>query len=72
MLTPPVAGHSRRLVQIEHLDHEQYQKADPGMEEVAPKPVETGTFCLLRFFRNQADGGHVYKQHYGGKDGQRE
>ncbi len=69
MLTPPVPGHSRRLVQIEHLDHEQYQKADPGMEEVAPKPVETGTFRLLRLVRILADGRNVQKQDDGGKDG---
>jgi hypothetical protein len=49
LLTPPVRGHAPRLVHIQDLDHEQHHKAEPGMEEVAPKPVETGTFRLLGY-----------------------
>ncbi len=45
LLAPPVASQTRRLVQIEELDHEQYHKADSGVVEVAPKPFETGTFA---------------------------
>ncbi len=46
LLTPPVRGHAHRLVHIHHLDHEQHQQSDTGMEEFAsqpaPQPVDIG------------------------------
>src|SRR5919107_3022785 len=69
LLTPPVPGHAPRLVHIQDLDHEQHHKAKPGMEEVAPKPVETGTFRLLGYVYQDAHVRHVQKQDDGGKDG---
>src|ERR687898_1701373 len=68
LLTPPVRGHAPRLVHIQDLDHEQHHKAEPGMEEDAPKPVETGTFRLLGYVSQDAHVRHVQKQDDGGKD----
>jgi hypothetical protein len=39
------------------------------MEEIAPKLLESGTFCLLRYGRQEAHVRHMQKQDDNGKSG---
>jgi hypothetical protein len=57
--TQSVWGHAPRLVHIHHLDHEQHHKAQPGMEQVAPEPVEIRAVRPSRHVRQEAHAWHV-------------
>jgi len=76
LLTPPVRGQARRLVHIQHLDHEQQQQADTGMEEFASQPAaqpaDIGAFSLSRYGCDEAHCLHVPQQDEGGYRGEQE